>query len=127
MGDWTDNFNSVFFLSVFTIFASSVGLGLATCFKSKCTKCSCSLRNGIEIIRDVEAENDAEEIQQHTIIPQPNIPQLNEINLPQTPPLPPSTWRQQPRRNSRNKQLPELNQIRDALSKISEKQETETV
>jgi hypothetical protein len=124
MGDWTDNFNSVFFLSVFTIFASSVGLGLATCFKSKCTKCSCSLRNGIEIIRDVEAENDAEEIQQHTILQNPNIPQLNEINLPQTPPLPTSTWRQQPRRNSRNL---DFHQMNETLAKINEKQETETV
>jgi hypothetical protein len=73
-----DNFNSVFFLSLATLVIGSVGVCLATCIKSKCTSCKFSWINGIEIIRDVEAENQAEEMElQHET---PSTPALNDKN-----------------------------------------------
>ena len=50
-----DGVNGMFYLSVFTLICSSIGLCIRFCYKSKCKQFSCC---GISIIRDVEIEKE---------------------------------------------------------------------
>ena len=52
---YDDGVNGMFYLSVFTLICSSIGLCIRFCYKSKCKQLDCC---GIQIIRDVEIEKE---------------------------------------------------------------------
>ena len=59
---WYNEFNGVFFITIFTIVAGSIAVCLKYCLKSKCDQVNFHcLGLGLNIHRDVEAElNDME-------------------------------------------------------------------
>lgn len=60
MTKWTDEYDSVFFISIATIFTGFCGIMLKYCFRSKCSKFSCC---GLTIERNVEAELEEQRIE----------------------------------------------------------------
>ena len=77
---WETNYNSTFFLSVGTILITAVSVCLGYALKSKCS--SVKLCGGcIEIVRDIDAELDLEElgIQNQTNTIQPPIPLIPSL------------------------------------------------
>lgn len=54
---WYNEFNGVFFITIFTLLFGSIGLCLKYCLKSKCDKVNLHCFGfGINIHRDVELE-----------------------------------------------------------------------
>ena len=60
MSSWTDEYNSVFFISIATITTGFIGVVLKFCFRSKCSRFSCC---GITVERDVNAELEEQRIE----------------------------------------------------------------
>ena len=68
MGDVTEGVNAVFYISVITIFCTSIGLAFKFCYKSKCKEVDlCCLK----IIRDVDVEKQ-EDLSNINILDSPN-------------------------------------------------------
>ena len=50
-----DGVDGMFYLSIFTLICSSIGLSIRYCYKSKCSEFSCC---GMKIIRNVDIEKE---------------------------------------------------------------------